>query len=96
MQNYFTFTKHATLRCQQRGIPKEVVEFIANHGDSFRTHEARKYFLNKKKLRKLMHSNKAFFVKFDKYLMNTTVVCDDSKKIIVTAMKANKGSIKWN
>ena len=82
-------------RCQQRGIPREVVEFIISTGDSFKTHSERKYFINKKRLNKLRHSNKAFFIKFDKFLLNTTIVCDDSEKIIITAMKT-KGPIKWN
>ena len=45
------YTKHANVRCQQRGIPKEAIEFIYKHGSTINTHEAKKYFCNKKKLR---------------------------------------------
>ena len=51
--------------------------------------------LKKKRIKKLQHSEKAFFIRYDKFLINTAVVCDDSKKIIITAMKT-KGPIKWN
>ena len=40
------YTKHANVRCQQRGIPKEAIEFIYKHGSTINTHEAKKYFCN--------------------------------------------------
>ena len=95
METKFIMTEHAQKRCQQRGIPAKVVDFIVTHGKSVRTHQDRKFYINKKRLNKLKHSNKAFFIKFDKFLLNTAVVCDDSSKKIITAMKI-KGSVKWN
>lgn len=95
MDKKFTLTEHAEKRCQQRGIPLKVVEFIITKGDSFRTHKDRKFFINKKRLNQLRHSNRAFFIKYDKFLLNTAVVCDDCNKEVITAMKI-KGSIKWN
>lgn len=95
MEREFIMTKHAEKRCQQRGIPNKVVNFIIMHGESIRTHQDRKFYINKKRLNKIKHLDKAFFIKFDKFLLNTAVICDDSNKVIITAMKI-KGSVKWN
>ena len=89
------YTDHCLKRCRQRGIPFQVVEFIINNGDSFRTHQHRKFFINKRRLNKLKHANKAFFIKYDKHLLNTAIVCNQSVDTVVTAMKT-KGPIKWN
>lgn len=87
------FSNHATKRCQQRGIPKEVAIFIFNHGKSLNTHGQRKYFINKKRLRQLQQDNRTFCSKHDKHLLSTAVVC--SNEIIVTAMKINK-RLTWH
>ena len=60
------YTNHANVRCQQRGIPKEAIEFIYKHGSTINTHEAKKYFCNKKKLRSLYFKEKDLITKFDK------------------------------
>ena len=93
--NNINHTNHSALRCQQRGIPSDVVNFIVKNGDSFRSHEHRKFFINKKKFKKLERCNKEFLSKYDKQIMNTAVVCSQDSKTIITAMKIT-GSIKWN
>jgi hypothetical protein len=89
------YTKHSQKRCQQRGIPSEVIEFIIKNGDYFRTHEHKKFYMPKKKINLLKHKNKSFFIKFDKHLINTAVVCNTAADTVITAMKVS-GAVKWN
>ena len=89
------YTEHAKKRCQQRGIPLEVVNFITENGDYHRTHEHKKFFMPKKRINQLRYKNKSFFTKFDKYLSNTAVVCNQNSDTVITAMKVT-GPIRWN
>ena len=91
----YKFTDHSEARCRQRGIPHKVVEFIVSNGDSFRTHEDRKFYINKKKLGKLKFENKEFISKFDKQILSTAVIVNKCKDTVITAMKIS-GHIKWN
>ena len=95
MDKEYKLTEHARVRCQQRGIPETVVKFIISHGESLRTHQDRKFYINKKRMNELKHSNKAFFIKHDKHLINTAVVCNEEKKTVITAMKIER-SLRWN
>ncbi len=94
MNNHY-ITDHATKRCQQRGIPLEVINFIIENGLSVRSHQDKKYFINKKRLNQIKHSNKAFFIKYDKFLLNTAVIFNDSENVVITAMKIER-PVKWN
>tara|TARA_X000000368_G_scaffold382952_1_gene340441 strand:- start:3713 stop:3991 length:279 start_codon:yes stop_codon:yes gene_type:complete len=87
------FTQHAKKRCQQRGIPISVVEFIIENGDSIRTHNDKKHFINKSRLKKFERSEKDFVKKHDKHILNTAVVTNNFH--VITCMKKNK-KIKWN
>ena len=42
------FSNHAITRCQQRGIPLEVLNFLYKYGNKIQTHQDKKYFCNKK------------------------------------------------
>lgn len=88
-------TKHSQIRCQQRGIPNQVVDFIVENGSSIRTHELRKCFVNKKAINKLKYKHKKFIAEFDKFLSNTAVVVNDKKDRVITVMKI-QGPLKWN
>lgn len=88
-------TKHSELRCQQRGVPLKVVEFIVTNGDSCRTHDLRKCFINRKILNKLKYKHKEFLLEFDKFLLNTAVVVNNNKDTVVTVMKID-GQVRWN
>jgi hypothetical protein len=81
-------TKHAQIRCQQRGIPLEAIEFIYKHGKSINTHQDKKYFCTKKILNRLKYIEKEIIRKFDKYILNTAIVCNEGK--LVTAMRITK------
>ena len=82
------YTKHANVRCQQRGIPKEAIEFIYKHGSTINTHDAKKYFCNKKKLRSLYFKERELITKFDKQILSTAIVCMGST--VLTAMKISE------
>ena len=45
-------SRHSKKRMQQRGIPKEVPFLIKEYGESINTHEDKKYFCNKKTVKK--------------------------------------------
>tara|TARA_B110000008_G_C16639615_1_gene432040 strand:- start:73 stop:342 length:270 start_codon:yes stop_codon:yes gene_type:complete len=81
-------TKHARTRCQQRGMPIEAIEFIFMHGKSINTHQDKKYFCTKKILSKLKHIEKEVIRKFDKFILNTAIVCNDNR--LITVMRINK------
>jgi len=87
------FTNHSLTRCQQRGISQDVVKFIIKYGNTFNTHEDKKFFINKKRLSKLTFKEKGFIAKNDKQILNTAVVCN--KNVVVSAMKITN-HVKWN
>ena len=87
------FTQHAKKRCQQRGIPISVVEFIVENGDSINTHNDKKHFINKSRLKKFERLEKDFVKKHDKHILNTAVITNNLH--VITCMKKNK-KIKWN
>ena len=87
------FSNHAKKRCQQRGIPIPVVEFIVQNGSSTRTHNDKKHFINRARLKKLDIAERAFIKKHDKHNLNTAVVTNDS--VVITCMKITK-NVKWN
>ena len=87
------FSNHAKKRCQQRGIPIPVVEFIVQNGSSTRTHNDKKHFINRARLKKLYIAERAFIKKHDKHILNTAVVTNNS--VVITCMKITK-NVKWN
>ena len=87
------FTNHALTRCQQRGIPLKVVEFIVKNGKSTRTHESKKFYINKSKLKLITRENKDFIAKNDQHILKTAVVVNGDE--VLTAMKITK-HVKWN
>ena len=94
-QNKINFSQHSLVRCQQRGIKGDVVEFIFNHGDYVNTHNDKKYFINKKKLKKLFFQNKDFIKKNDQSILNTAVIVNSNN--IITAMKIHKNKkVRWH
>jgi hypothetical protein len=88
-----TFTNHSTIRCQQRGVSKDVVEFICKHGKKVNTHGDHKYFINKKALNNLMIKERGFISKNDKQILSTAVVCKND--VIITVMKITT-KIVWH
>jgi hypothetical protein len=89
-----TYSLHAKKRMQQRGINKQVVEFILEHGVKQKTHEDDRYIFNEKKQKKFNREvlNNLVYKKFDKQISSTALVVNDM--CVITAYKI-QGRI-WN
>ena len=86
-------SRHSKKRMQQRGIPKEVPFLIKEYGESINTHEDKKYFCNKKTLKKIirLENGKSILKRFEKYLLNTAIVCNEG--VCITVMKINENNM---
>jgi len=78
------FTAHAQARCQQRGICREAVEMILDHGRPARVSGAESYFLNKAGRRRLRGDlGDCRFRAIERWLNAYVVVADDGRVITV-------------
>ena len=86
-------TKHCIQRMQQRGVPQELPYLIKEFGESIKTHSDKKYFCNKKTIKKLSRetNGKEILKRFDKHLFNTAIVCNED--ICLTVMKINESKM---
>ena len=57
------FTKHATARCQQRGVSEDIATFIFNYGIKSNTHEDERFIVTNKCIKKNYNEDE-FFQKF--------------------------------
>ena len=88
------YTKHAVVRCQQRGIPTQVVDVLYKHGSKVRSHNSYLYHFSKKDILNLQIIEPVFFKKYNKHLANTTIVCNDNT--VITAMKSlQRGKLSY-
>ena len=87
------YSPHTQIRCQQRGIKKDVINFIVNHGHCRNSHQDKKYFINKKLLKKLRHSHALFIKKFDKQILRVGVIVN--KDTVITAFQIDRNFL-WN
>jgi hypothetical protein len=87
------YTKHASIRCQQRGIPPHVVEFIYLNGDCKDSFNDQIYFISKERYKELWSEDKNYLKTNEKHLLKTKVVCNSTD--VITAMKIKK-KILWN
>jgi len=84
------YTKHAERRCNQRGVPQKVANFIINYGDCSYTHRLIKHYINRDTLQFLRKEYPDFVSKYDKQLETTAVVCAHTTNKVVTVMKNTK------
>ena len=84
---------HSSMRCQQRGIRKEVINFIVKYGQCKNSHQDKKYFINRKIIKTLRYKHESFIKKFDQQILATGVIVHEG--IVVTAFKRNKNFL-WN
>ena len=89
-----TYSPHAEKRMQQRGINKQVVEFILEHGIRKKTHDDERYIFNQGKQKKLNREilKHKIYKKFDKQITSTALVINNSH--VITAYKIQKRI--WN
>ena len=86
------YTKHANQRCQQRGIPHQVVNFIIKHGEVINTHKKTKHFIKKSSMSYLRKDYPEFISRYDKQLTSTAIVTSGNQ--VITAMKI-QNHFKW-
>ena len=78
------FTAHAQARCQQRGIRREAIEGILDHGATARVSGAESYFLDKSGRRRLREDlGERGFRAIERWLNACVVVADDGRIITV-------------
>ena len=85
------YTNHATIRVQQRGIPKKAIDFIIKHGKTVNTHGDRKSFIPTKKFNSLLKDKEHAITlkKLDKHIKSTAVITT-AEGLVITAFKINK------
>jgi len=80
-------TNHAQKRIQQRGLTKEIVQFIFENGIKTNSHQDKRYIFNSKKQkqknRQLLLD--PFFKKFQKQIENTALIVHG--RVLVTAYR---------
>ena len=80
-------TNHAQKRIQQRGLTREIVQFIFENGIKTNSHQDKRYIFNSKKQkqknRKLLLD--PFFKKFQKQIENTALIVHG--RVLVTAYR---------
>ena len=86
-------SRHCKKRMQQRGIPKEIPFLIKEYGESINNHEDKKYFCNMKTVKKIigLENGKSILKRFEKYLLNTAIVCNEG--VCITVMKKNENKM---
>lgn len=87
------YSPHTDIRCQQRGIKKEVINFIVNYGQCRNSHQDKKYFINKKLLNKLSYKHELFIKKFDKQILRVGVIVNNNT--VITAFQIDRNFL-WN
>lgn len=80
------FTRHAEIRCQQRGIPGEVVETLLAYGRRRTRHGAEVYFMDKTaRARARAELGRTTYGRIADRLDTYLVVADDGE--VITAAK---------
>ncbi|MBX6370198.1 MAG: DUF4258 domain-containing protein [Rhodospirillales bacterium] len=84
------FTAHAQARCQQRGIRREAIERILDHGCAARVCGADSYFLDKMGRRRLRQDLGAHGFRAIERWLNAYVVVADDGQIITVAQRTRR------
>lgn len=87
------YSQHCHVRCQQRGIETEVIDFIVRYGKHRNSHNDKKYYVNKKLLGKLKHKHKSFLKQFESKILTIGVIVNE--RTVITAYRINKKFL-WN
>lgn len=84
-------TKHASIRCQQRGISEDVAAFIFNYGAKSNTHRDNRFLITKNCINKNFHTDeyfRKFFSKHEKQIKGTAIIVN--RDVLITVMKLSK------
>ena len=84
------FTCHAQKRIQQRGLTKEIVQYIFDNGLKTKTHQDVRYIFNTKKQKQKNREllSDPFFKKFQKQIENTALIVHGG--VLVTAYRIDR------
>ena len=85
------FTKHASIRCQQRGINEDIASFIFNYGAKSNTHGDNRFLITRGCINKNFHTDeyfKKFFSKHEKQIKGTAIIVN--RDVLITVMKISK------
>tara|TARA_B100000035_G_scaffold302642_1_gene300447 strand:+ start:304 stop:654 length:351 start_codon:yes stop_codon:yes gene_type:complete len=86
------FTKHASARCQQRGVSEDIATFIFNYGIKSNTHEDERFIVTNKCIKKNYYEDEffqKFFCKYEKQIRGTAIIV--KRDSLITVMKLTKG-----
>lgn len=85
------FTNHALVRCQQRGLSGEAVEFVVAHGQEYHAGEGTKaYFLGK---RAVVEAKRRHGIDLDRWCDTAVIVSKDHA--IVTVQHVARPKRSW-
>ena len=85
------YTNHVKIRAQQRGIPREALDYIMKYGKTVNTHGDKKSFISTRIFNLLMNDKDLAktLKKYDKQIRSTAVVSTPDG-VVITAFKINK------
>lgn len=86
------FTKHASTRCQQRGVSEDVAAFIFNYGIKSNTHGDERFIVTNNCIKKNYYADEffqRFFSKYEKQIRGTAIIV--KRDTLITIMKLTKG-----
>jgi len=83
---------HGAIRCQQRGIPNKILNFIINYGKTVNTHNDKKSFVTRKIFNQLLRDkvHNKILLRYDKQIQSTAVIWNPKDKVIITTFKITK------
>jgi hypothetical protein len=85
---YMTLSKHAEIRCRQRGIPEKYVDLIVQYGKpKYKPGGALEYTISKRDKNEIQRQLKKMITQLDKISNKAVLVADNS---IITVYHKNK------
>jgi len=84
-----TYSKHGTVRAQQRGIPPIIVDWLIKYGQVSRRHGADVYYFDKHSRKELKSDLGLIYRRIESFI-NVYVVISDDDVIVTTAKKTKR------
>ena len=90
--NYIRLSRHADLRCAQRGICQEIIRIILDYGREDYDHRgACRYYLGRYEKRHLAKDSPDLFRKYGRKLDTVVVATSTGSPCVITAFVRNRG-----